>query len=519
VESVAWVAERKDVLGALFCILSMGAYARYAQRSIEVGNPERGDIGGFISGSGSGWYLSSIGLFLLSLLSKPMAVTLPFVLLLLDYWPLRRWSSFRVRLVVEKVPYFVCAMAISVITFIAQRSAGALANHASVAERLANAVVSYCRYLAKICWPVDLAVFYPPVTGWSATILLGSIIGLIGITGLVIWQRGRSPCLAVGWFWFIGTLFPVIGVVQAGEQSMADRYSYVPCVGFFIAVIGALGALVDRHRPITPLVALMALAGLVACGWLTRQQLRYWVSSETLFRHAIAVTSGNYLAHQNLATALDKAGRTDEAEREFERALKIRPEYPLALINLGSLLAKQKRWEEAIRTYRRAIQINPGYAEAHNHLGVALESQGVLAEAVKEYGTALILNPAYADAHYNRGLALARSGHLTEAILDFEETLKLEPGSADACNNLGTTLQGLGRVDESLHYFRLATELRPDFARAHYNLGVGLAAKGRLDEAVTEFKRALQIQPNYPEALKNLDAILNLRSNGLDNLR
>jgi tetratricopeptide (TPR) repeat protein len=514
VESVAWVAERKDVLNALFWMLSLGAYVRYAQEAAgRSGGPGATMGAGGIQRAGRPTlsYVASLAFFVLSLLSKPMAVTLPFVLLLVDYWPLARWQRQSAKtLLIEKAPFFAGSLAMSVVTFLTQRGAGAVVASASFYERLANALTSYCRYLGKLVWPADLAVFYPPVEHWPAGMVLFSVLLIAIVSILVFRARRQFPFLLTGWFWFLGTLVPVIGLVKAGEQSMADRYSYIPSIGIFLGMTWGLAEVAARrtHRISLPAATTLALACCVA---ITRQQIQYWKESETLFRHALEVTRNNYLAHLNLGTALDKKGRLDEAAAEFEQALKLKRNYPEALNNLGSILSKQGRLEEAIRCYQQALSLKPTYAEAHHNLGLVLDAQGAFDLALREYELALNLKPDYADAHYNRGLVLSRQGRLEEAIKEFQTTLQWQPTSADACNNLGTTFQRLGQMEEAIRYYRLALGLRPDFARAHFNLGVALATKERWDEAAIEFKRAMDIKPDYLEAQKNLEAISALR--------
>jgi tetratricopeptide (TPR) repeat protein len=518
VESVAWVAERKDVLNALFWMLSLGAYVRYAQAMAgrSGGMGETIGVGGIRrAGHPTLSYVSSLGFFILSLLSKPMSVTLPFVLFLVDYWPLTRWQRQSAKLLlIEKAPFLAGSLAMSAVTFLTQRSAGAVVASAPLYERFANAAISYCRYLGKLFWPVDLAVFYPPVGHWPAGAVLLAGLFLAAASVLIFGARRHRPFLLTGWFWFLGTLVPVIGLIQAGEQSMADRYSYIPSIGIFLAVTWALAEVLPARRAVA--VSLTAATSLVLAGCVvvTLRQIQHWRESETLFRHALEVTRDNYLAHLNLGTALDKKGRLDEAVAELEQALKLKSNYPEALNNLGSILSKQGRQEDAMRYYRQALSLKPTYAEAHYNLGLALDAQGALDSALSEYEIAVQLKPDYADAHYNRGILLGRQGRLEEALREFQTTLHWQPGSADACNNLGTTFQKLGRMDEAIRYYKLALSLRPGFARAHFNLGVALATKERWDEAAGEFKRALDLKPDYLEAQKNLEAISALRQRG-----
>ena len=321
VESVAWIAERKDVLSALFWFLTIWAYLNYVERP----GPVR--------------YVIVMAAFACGLMSKPMIVTLPFALLLLDYWPLKRFN------VIEKVPLIAMAMGASVITFIAQKQGGAVAvlDRVPVAARLENALITYIVYVAKFVFPTHLAVFYPYLRAQSWQWVLAGL-ALLGMTVFVVWERRRRPYLAVGWLWYLGTLVPVIGLVQVGAQSRADRYTYIPTIGISIMIAWAAAELIQNRR------ALAWAGGAVAAMWcvLTWQNLTYWQNSETLFLHAIEVTDQNYVAYNNLGGLRRRQGRIADAVLDFENAVKIQPESPEALDNLGEALTTEGRAEEAI---------------------------------------------------------------------------------------------------------------------------------------------------------------------------
>ena len=473
VESVAWVAERKDVLSTFFWMLTLWTYIRYVERP------------------GLNRYLLTILFFALGLLSKPMLVTLPFVLLLLDYWPLGRFSFGRsgvhpgskrtqplavdqcvsvwpgcrptgalskvpralpvgfhspnaqrspdrdrestpLHLVLEKVPFFVLSAISSLLTFFAQRSGGAVTSlRASPMEaRLANAIVSYAHYIEKMIWPRNLAVFYP----YPDMIPMGQVavagILLFGISVFVIrWARTR-PYLVVGWLWYLGTLVPVIGLVRVGLQAMADRYTYVPLIGLFIMVaMGVPDTLKEwRHRKI----ALIVSAGLVLSFFITvaRLQVYQWQTSMTLFKHTVTVTAKNFIFHNNLGSLLAKQGKIEEAAAHYNEALRIKPNYAEAHNNLGSLLAKQGKIEEAAAHYTQALRIKPDYADAHCNLGNVLAKQGKVEEAVAHYTQALRIKPNFAEAHYNLGILLAQQGRQKEAMDHFSQGLGIEvPGN------------------------------------------------------------------------------------------
>ncbi len=397
VESVAWVSERKDVLSTFLALLTMGAYVRYAERRA------------------AGWYVTALGFFALGLAAKPMLVTLPFVLVLLDYWPLRRlerrgeavWRSLG-RLMTEKLPFVVLSAACSVMTVYAQSAGSAVAalDRFSLGVRAMNALVSYVAYLEKMVWPVGLSVRYPhpgaalPV--WKAVVAAGI---LLAVTAAVIrWLRSR-PYVAVGWWWYLGTLIPVIGLVQAGDQAMADRYSYIPSVGIFIAVAWGLrdaSAVWPRARPAIVCLAAAVVVMLTATAW---NQTRYWRDSITLYEHSLSVIGGDPLLHYNLANELREQGRLDDAVRHYQDAIRFDPTYVAAHTNLGPILAQQGRTDEAIAHYATALSLTPDLAEAHNNLGMLLGEQGRIADAIPHFEEAVRLKPELEGARQNLEVA------------------------------------------------------------------------------------------------------------------
>ena len=433
VESVAWVAERKDVLSTLFAMLVLWNYARYVERP------------------GAGRYAGILVLYALGLMAKPMLVTLPFVLLLLDVWPLGRarlladsagrvtWSSLLEqgpvirKLVWEKLPLFALGAASSVVTFAVQQQGGAVGSleAAPFDFRVANAVVSYVAYIGKMLWPAGLAAMYPfpsELAGWK---VFGSLFVLIGVTVAALWavQSGgmKRAYLPVGWFWYVGTLVPVIGLVQVGSAAMADRYTYVPLIGLFVIVAWGVPELLGEwpgRRAMLP-----AAAGVVicACAVAARSQVWYWQGDQPLWNHALEVTTGNYLAHHNLAEALAREGKLDEALAHYAEAIRLRPEYGDAYNNLGLILMMQRRNEEALPFFAEAVRLKPGLAEAHNNMGVALKNMGRLDEAIAELREALRIMPDHANAHYNLGNALALQGNTDEALAHYGRALELRP--------------------------------------------------------------------------------------------
>jgi tetratricopeptide (TPR) repeat protein len=419
VESVAWVAERKDVLSTLFWMLTLCAYVLYVQ------HPR--------------WsrYLAVVTVFALGLMAKPMLVTLPFVLLLLDFWPLGR-MSFQTRsnlpkLIGEKVPLLILAAMSSVVTVIVQQSGGAMAGLTAVpvSYRIANAFITYFTYMQRMVWPSGLAVLYPlekAVTdGW-----LLAAFALIALSILSIWAAQRRPYILVGWFWYVGTLVPVIGLIQVGRQASADRYTYVPLIGLFLIVAFGLTDALASSRSRSLALATAGGLAIAACMWMTRTQLTYWSSSRALWERTLDVTGDNAFGHFTLAVAFADEGKTDEARHHYSEALRIEPNFPEAHDRIGVFYLSQGKVDEAITHFSQAIRLKPNYAVAHNNLGSAFGNQGRIEEAISEYTEAVRLNPGYADAHINLGILLADRGKTNEAIGHFSEVLRINPADQDA---------------------------------------------------------------------------------------
>ncbi|MGP8022369.1 MAG: tetratricopeptide repeat protein [Limisphaerales bacterium] len=448
VESVAWVAERKDVLSTFFGLLCLMAYAKHVASDKWQVTRTAGILSRAIHHV-SHFYFLALFFFACGLMSKPMLVTLPFVLLLLDYWPLNRigHSEFSIRnftgLVLEKTPFFALAAVMCVVTYWVQQHTGMMHSLENVplGARLENALISYCRYLGKLFWPTDLAVFYPYPDHWPTfqVLLAGGLMA--GISAFVFVQRARHPYMLTGRLWFCGTLVPVIGLVQVGGQSMADRYTYIPSLGILIPVVWGAYDLAKRWRYHQMALGGVGCAAIVLCTDLTRQQLGYWQNNETLYRHALAVTKDNYLAHHNLGIALYKEGQVGEAISQYREALRLKPDYAEAHYNLGAALAANGQTDEAIRQFQTAIQLKPDYAEAHVNLGTALGKEGRLDEAIGQYREAVRLQPDNAEFHYDLGTVLGMKGRIDEAIVQFQEALRLKPDFAAARYNLAHALQ------------------------------------------------------------------------------
>jgi len=530
VESVAWVAERKDVLSAGFGFLSLLCYARYARGTeARSQNPESRNRKAEARRIASGYWLALL-FFACGLMSKPMLVTWPFVMLLLDYWPLKRFaggqlkvtgspapnlqpSTFNSQLLTEKIPFFVLAAAASLVTYLVQKQEGAVmtVDHFPPGARAGNALMAYGRYLGKTFWPADLAVFYPHPGYWPrAEVLLAGVL-LAGLSALVLVKRRRQPYLLVGWLWFVGTLAPVIGLVQVGEQAMADRYTYIPSVGVLIMSVWGAYELTRRWRHQVILLALASAVALILCFALTREQLGYWQDSETLFRHALDVTQNNHIAHNNLGDALLEKGQADDAIRQFQEVIRLKPNDADAYNNLGNALGEQGRIDEAISDYHEALRLKPDNASAHYSLGAALEAKGQTDGAISQYQEALRLNPDDVAAHNNLGNAYLNKGQTDEAISQYQEAIRIKPDYANARNNLGVALASHGRNDEAISQYQEAIRIKPDYPDAHNNLGVALGRKGQLDEAISQFQEAIRLKPDYPNAQSNLAQALELK--------
>ena len=470
VESVAWISERKDVLSGLFFLLTIEAYRRWVERP------------------GPALYALVIASFALGLMSKPMLVTLPCVLVLLDVWPLSRLaagaratpvaapatapSPSRVPptgraparalggLIVEKWPLFAMSIVASLITFIVQRKAGAVVSTVSAPFdlRVSNALISYWRYVAKIVWPTGLAPFYPYEPGFHLAAALAAAAGLLAVTALTLWQVRRRPYLAVGWLWYVGMLLPVIGLIQVGSQGYADRYTYLPVIGLGVAVVWGVGELVARRGPARLAAAAACGLVLVALGVATARQVALWKDSRTLFAHTLAVTRDNAVAHQNMGNVFMIAGDPRAAIPHFQEALRLQPEFPNLRGVLGSALGMVGRYDEAAAQFQAAL----GHQET-------------------------------ADLHFDLGLVYAKQGRVDDAIRECEAALRLDPHHYRAHAQLGAGLVTAGRPDEALAHLRRATELEPGEIATWRLLATTCAATGRFPEAVQAIERAIAL--------------------------
>jgi Flp pilus assembly protein TadD len=412
----------------------------------------------------------SLVFFAFGLMSKPMAVTLPFLLLLLDWWPLRRISDFRFPisdlkpLLLEKIPFFALSVAACLVTFVVQQKGNAVATITtfSLPVRIENAFVSYARYLAKTIWPATLANPYPHPGHWPGPVMLFSILLFVVLCGAAVGLARKFPFVFTGWFWFAGMLVPVIGLVQVGTQSMADRYAYLPLVGLLVVLVWGFAEHAARRNFSQPLLAILALALLAAGAVRTRAQLVYWQNDGTLFSHALAVTENNYTASVNLGTWLSKQGKVKEALDQYAAALKMNPADPLVWYDVGNACAGLGSYDEAIRDYRRALQLAPGRPNLLNNLGCALMAQDRLPEAVTNFEAALQAKPDFAFAHNSVATALFKQGRLEESAQHFYAAWKLAPDNVQFGVNLGDTLVRLGKPEAAVETYRQVLLLQPD---------------------------------------------------------
>ena len=500
VESVAWVSERKDVLSGLFFVLTLAAYVRYARNPFSLGR-----------------YLLVALCFALGLMSKPMLVTLPFALLLLDYWPLQRiprtasGSALRALrpLIVEKLPLLALSATSCVVTVFAQGEAVVTIEQSPIPLRIGNAAVSYVAYLGQMVFPIRLAPFYPlfvnDLSIWKAGLAL---VLFAAISVGILLLRRRRPYLLVGWLWYVGMLVPVIGLLQVGNQARADRYTYLPQIGVYLLLVWAIRDifLPRRYgRLVLGVASVSVISALMMCATI---QTSYWRNSESLWIHTLSCTSRNYAAHNNLGGALFAQGRSVEAIQQYQRALEIKPDFVEARYNLANALAAQGRSTEAVEQYQKAFEYRPDNAEEHNNLGTVLLGQGRSTEAIQQYQKALEIKSDFAEARYNLGNALAAQGRIAEATEQYEQALRIKPDYVEARSNLANALAAQGRSAEAIQQYQKVLETKPDNAGARNNLGTVLLGQGRSVEAVEQYQKALDIKPDFAEARYNLANVL-----------
>jgi tetratricopeptide (TPR) repeat protein len=422
-------------------------------------------------------YLLAVAAFMLGLMSKPMLVSLPLVMLLLDYWPLRRFGSgegnaetFR-KLLVEKLPFMLLSALSCLLTYGAQSSSAVTSLAVSpMPERINNALVSYAHYLVQMVWPTKLAVFYPyrpNLPGWQ---ILGAVLLLTAITSWAFSQRLKRPYLLAGWLWYLITLIPVIGIVRVGMQSMADRYTYLPLIGIFIMLVWAAADYADQRRCRPALLAAFSLVILAGCSVMTWRQVTLWRDTSSLFTHALNVTEDNFVAHCLIGRQQEREGKLEEAKESFSHSIVIAPWYEYAWVHLGIILANEGRVDAAFYRYNEAI----------------------------------VQNFTSVTGHINLGILLAMQNRLEEAAYNFKIAIDLDRNSATAHYNLAKTLDATGQREEAIRHYRRALELDPYDKQCHNNLGVALAQAGKLEEAIGQFNAALRLEPTFSDARNNL---------------
>lgn len=492
VESVAWISERKDVLSTFFGLLTIWFYARYVQSQKSKAQSPK-------FGGGMRWYGLSLFFFALGLMSKPMLVTFPFVLLLLDFWPLNRlkFSPFEIRnlkfVIFEKLPFLALTAVSSVLTFLAQQNSGAMAtlDQLILSHRIRNAFVAYIGYLGKMFWPAKLAILYP-IQVWPLWMVICSALLLVFLSAAAFKLATRRPYILVGWLWYLGMLVPVIGLVHVGSQWMADRYTYLPLIGIF--VILAWGGYDLLRFP--KLRAALGVVTIALSLVLTRHQVVLWRDSETLFKHALRFTQKNVVIQNNLAAEYVVQGRLDDAIVLLNEALSHNPNLANTLANLGSALERQGKIEEAMSKYVRATELNPKNPEAQNNLGFLLLMRGDFQNAIQRFKLALKYRVEFPEPYYNLGNAYFMQGDLMKALSHYESAAKYNPDYAEARSNLGYTLLKLGQSAAALPHLEAAVNLKPDYAQAHNNLAEAFSRLGKFAEAETHSRRAVQLQPD-----------------------
>jgi protein O-mannosyl-transferase len=517
VEPVAWVAARKDVLSTIFWMLSIGAYIYYVKRP------------------GVLRYAAVLVLFVLGLMSKAMIVTLPLVLLLLDYWPLGRWQvqapsgvintaaqqplhkknqiHLGIRLVSEKILFFFLLGGSAFISVLFMRYERlpefSLWKILPKTEYVLQALVFYVHYIIKMLWPFNLATPYPkaeimpPV--WQA---VGAAVFLTVISAWVIDGRKRRPYLFVGWFWYLITLLPVIGLIKFGPHTLADRYTYIALIGLFIIIAWGFPELIAGWRNRRLVLGVAAGIVVTGCVVISYIQTTTWQNSVTMLTHTVEVTKDNWLAHTNLGVALKDEGRFEEAEFHYKEALRINPKDFMAFTNLGFAKMHQGKYEEGTQQFYEALKRNPKDPQAHFALGVILKDQGNCEEASKHFIESLRLNPRNSKAHVNLGLCYGGSGNDAEAIRHFSEAVAIDPDNISARMNLGIALMKQGRRKDAIDHFQEAVRLNPNDAKARYILGTVLNEEGRLDEAANQLAKSIQIDAENPGAHNQMGIVM-----------
>jgi tetratricopeptide (TPR) repeat protein len=503
-ESVAWVSERKDVLSGFFFMLTLLMYVRYVEW-FRVKNSKFKVAYGL-----------ALLFFALGLMSKPMLVTLPFLLLLLDYWPLNRFeapvsntrliSKQIVRLVLEKLPFFVLSLASCVATVLAQKQAIKTMDVLPSTFRLENALISYVTYVVQTIWPENLAAYYTYRLDMPAWQIVSAGALLFFVTLCAVLTVRRSPYFLIGWLWYLGMLVPVIGLLQVGGQAHADRYTYLPQIGFILAIVWAVNDLTTTwRRPVLIAASIGLVTALMAAAW---KQTSCWRNDASLWEHALACTSGNYTAHNNLGYVLAAQGRNSEAIKHYQQALEFNPSFADCANNIGTVYLHQEQLDEAMDYYHRALAINPDFAEVYNNMAILLTKQGKTAEAIEHYRKAIELKPDRAEFYNNLANLLATSGRTTEAMPLFQKALEVDPDNAKVHYNLANIAFAHGQWQEAIEHYQQALKQMPDSVHAHYQLGLALERRGQVAAAMAQLQTVIQLDPLHMTAKNNLAWLL-----------
>lgn len=492
VESVAWISERKDVLSGFFFVLTLGAYEIYARKPSVLR------------------YLAVFVLLALGLMSKAMLVTVPCLLLLLDYWPLARHRRQNwIRLAAEKLPLLLLVFVICAVTVFAQKPALTSVEQLPFLWRANNAVVSYLTYLWQIVWPARLAVFYPhPENRLALWQVSGAGLFLALVSLIAFLWRKRRPYFLVGWLWFLGMLVPVIGLVQVGMQAHADRYAYLPSIGLFVAIVWSIGQMLDGKSVLRTVVEWISVVLLGVLTLQARRQTSVWQNSESLWRHTLAVTAPSSIAHQALGEILLEKNRLAEATNEFQAALRLNPNSAYARNDLGVAFFKAGDLSGAIDMLRSAVQLNPSHPTVHFNLGNVYLDRGDLAAAIAEFQEQIRSHPDDASAHFNLANTYLRQEHFSPAIAEYETALRLKPNDASIHNNFAAALLRAGRTVDAETEWKRSLQLRPGNLDARNNLGVLLVQRGQFAEAIAQWEEALRLEPDNATAQSNLAWVL-----------
>jgi tetratricopeptide (TPR) repeat protein len=512
VESVAWVMERKDVLSGLFFMLTLWTWTRYVQSHAE----KEAQATAFDPSRWTADYYFALAFFIFSLLSKSTAVTLPLVLLLLDYWPFNRLSSFKTEpvhsalaLLFEKAPFVLVSAAACVVTVLSQPDVMTSVQGLSPGWRLSNALVAYSDYIGHMFYPAHLALLYSPPDRHLTFLMVAFPAAMVLFISVAVILCGRKyPYLPVGWFWYLVMFLPVIDIMQAGFQARADRYTYLPQIGLYLMITWGAVVLCDASRSRKMVLAVVAGLVLVALSADAYVQTGYWKNNITLWTHTLARTPDSYIAHCNLGIALADEGQLDAATTNFHEALQLNPDDAKSLNNLGKVYTSEGKLDDAIRLFNHALQFKTNDVDVLNNLGVALANQGKVDDAIQDLQQIIQLNPDYADAYYNLGNILMKRGDLDDAIQNYEQALQINPDLAEAHCNLGLALARQGKLDDAIAHYQQAIEIKPQYVDALDNLGGALTAQGKSDEAAQYYERAIELRPNDPDALSNLGVAL-----------